>query len=604
MSDHGITAINPGSVFAGDFRVLRLLSQGGMGAVYEVEQLSTGKPRALKLMLPQLVADAALRQRFEQEARIASRIESEHVVEVVGAGVDPATGMPWLAMELLRGQDLAGVVASRRALVPGDVVAIFEQLAHALGAAHAVGIVHRDLKPQNLFLAEARRAGSAFTLKVLDFGIAKLTQEATSTSTQAMGSPMWMAPEQSQRSAVTPATDIWALGLVAFYLLTGAFYWKAGQSNEATVMELMREILFDPLPPASARAAELRVTLPPGFDAWFARCVVRDPRARFPNAVVAFTELRASLAGGHQSTSGTIAAEPARVATVVHVPNTLPNTVPNPVPLAPTVAASNTGLAGSYTVAGTSGSGYRGPQPTALAPRRANNTVLVALLVALPVVALIAGGAILMVFMTSKPEVSSLPSPAAPGTPAPKATVDPSLAGGPTVVSPDDLGGGPGKGDLGPLAPLPGTSATPPHAARPAPPPAAGNPFVGTWDCVDSLTATFTYPLGTPVYHAKNQVVASVVDNGDHTITITNSSGGESCIIKATVSGTTATAPQGQVCRSRDGSSQTLVSGEMTVSGGKATSRGQSTFVKFVQQGFQSVPFQGNATSTSSCTRR
>jgi serine/threonine protein kinase len=262
MTDLAVTNLQPGSVIAGDFRVVSRLSQGGMGTVFVAEQLSTGKPRALKLMLPQLVADPALRQRFEQEARIGSRIDSEHVVEVVGAGVDAGTGMPWLAMELLRGEDLAQFVVRRGALPAGEVLAVFEQLCHALGAAHTVGIVHRDLKPENLFLAEARRAGVAFTVKVLDFGIAKITQEATTKGTQAMGSPIWMAPEQSSRSPVTPATDVWALGLIAFYLLTGKYFWRAAQRDDATVMELMREVLFEPVLPASARAAELGVSPP------------------------------------------------------------------------------------------------------------------------------------------------------------------------------------------------------------------------------------------------------------------------------------------------------------------------------------------------------
>src|SRR5450432_1296253 len=108
-----ISTLTPGTVFAGDYRVIQPLSEGGMGAVYVAEQISTGKHRALKLMLPQLVADPSLRRRFEQEARIASLIESEHVVEVVGAGVDAGTGLPWLAMELLNGEDLSKCVRRR-----------------------------------------------------------------------------------------------------------------------------------------------------------------------------------------------------------------------------------------------------------------------------------------------------------------------------------------------------------------------------------------------------------------------------------------------------------------------------------------------------------
>src|ERR1700690_4278358 len=118
MSSARVSVLPPGTIFATDYRVIQPLSEGGMGAVYVAEQLSTGKQRALKLMLPQLVADPKLRARFEQEARIGSKLESEHVIEVVAAGVDHDTGMPWLAMELLRGEDLATYMQHHGALQP------------------------------------------------------------------------------------------------------------------------------------------------------------------------------------------------------------------------------------------------------------------------------------------------------------------------------------------------------------------------------------------------------------------------------------------------------------------------------------------------------
>jgi len=270
-----------------------------MGAIYVVEQVSTGKHRALKLMLPQLVADAALRKRFEQEARVGSLIESEHVVEVVGAGVDVATHTPWIAMELLVGDDLSQVVARRGAFAPSEVLFIFEQLCHAVGAAHRAGVVHRDLKPENIFLARSKRAGGEFTVKVLDFGIAKIVAEAKTTRTAAVGSPMWMAPEQTDGSKVGFPADVWALGLIAFHLLTGRFFWSAANAEETTVTQLLREILFEPIPPASARAEgfDAKLALPVGFDGWFARCVIRDPAARYPNADEAMGPLRAVLSG-------------------------------------------------------------------------------------------------------------------------------------------------------------------------------------------------------------------------------------------------------------------------------------------------------------------
>lgn len=151
--------LTPGQVFARDFKVERLLSQGGMGAVYVVRQQSTDKLRALKVMHPQLVPDEKSRQRFVGEARVGARIESEHVVEVLAAGVDEETGVPWLAMELLDGVDLGDLSRHRGPLAAGEVRDAFAQLGHALGTAHAQGIVHRDLKPENLFLARSRREG-------------------------------------------------------------------------------------------------------------------------------------------------------------------------------------------------------------------------------------------------------------------------------------------------------------------------------------------------------------------------------------------------------------------------------------------------------------
>jgi hypothetical protein len=181
----------------------------------------------------------------------------------------------------------------------GEVRDLMKQLGHALAAAHRLGIVHRDLKPENIYVAEARRSDAAFTVKVLDFGIAKWLQEnPTSRTTSVMGSPMWMAPEQFDTSlGVSAATDIWALGLVTFSMLTGISYWKAAQGPSITLAALLAEISGGSLVSASQRAAEAGRDglLPGGFDAWFARCVTRDPRDRFADAAQAHAALDAVL---------------------------------------------------------------------------------------------------------------------------------------------------------------------------------------------------------------------------------------------------------------------------------------------------------------------
>ncbi|MFT3767571.1 MAG: protein kinase [Minicystis sp.] len=177
---------------------------------------------------------------------------------------------------------------------------MYAQLCHALAAAHAAGVVHRDLKPENIFLAASHREGSTFTVKVLDFGIAKVAAEAKTSSTAAIGTPLWMAPEQTAaHSTVGPQTDVWALGLIAFRMLTGRVYWVAANDENANTASLMREILFEPVIPASERAAQLGVAglLPPGFDSWFGCCVHREMNARYPNAAEARAGLAALLGG-------------------------------------------------------------------------------------------------------------------------------------------------------------------------------------------------------------------------------------------------------------------------------------------------------------------
>ncbi len=293
--------IAPGTVFGGDYVVERTLAAGGMGAVYVVRQRSTQKLRALKTLLPEHVADPSMRARFAREAVAGSHIESDHIVEVLAAGVDEPTGIPWIVMEFLQGDDLGAAKKKRGSLTRQEVIDVARQLGHALMAAHRGGVVHRDLKPENLFLANARREGVAVTLKVLDFGIARLLHTTSiRATTSAMGSPLWMAPEQTDAALeITPATDVWAVGLIFFWALTGTHFWLTPRQPDGTIGSMIRELLTEPLPRASERAAAFGVAdrLPQGFDAWFARCVVRDARARFRDASECFPPLLALLDG-------------------------------------------------------------------------------------------------------------------------------------------------------------------------------------------------------------------------------------------------------------------------------------------------------------------
>jgi serine/threonine protein kinase len=309
MTAHG--HLGPGTILSGAYRVVRPLSEGGMGAVFVAEHVTTKKPRAIKIMHGELLNDPSLRDRFVQEAQIGSRIDSEHVVEVVDAGFDERLRLPWIAMELLEGEPLLDRL--ERGPIPAhEVFEILQQLCHALAAAHAVGIVHRDLKPENIFIARSRRVGAAFNVKVLDFGIAKVVAEAKATrmATAAIGTPLWMAPEQTEQgNNIAPATDVWALGLITFRMLTGRYYWMEAYRNMNNVTAILTEMLVTQMVPASHRAHELQAGhfIPAGFDQWFARCVNRDPRGRYPDARQAFDAIAPILrppqlqSGGYQA---------------------------------------------------------------------------------------------------------------------------------------------------------------------------------------------------------------------------------------------------------------------------------------------------------------
>jgi eukaryotic-like serine/threonine-protein kinase len=284
------------------YQVLRPLARGGFGAVYVAEQLATERQVALKILWPHVLSSTKAREQFTLEARITSRISSENVVQVLDAGVDPLNDVTYIVMELLEGRDLARVVEEGGALPPATALEYLRQTAAGLEKAHryvdrsgrAAPIIHRDLKPDNLFLTH-REDGSPL-IKILDFGIAKVLSQSTQMSADVKGTPLYMAYEQAARGPIGPATDIWAFGLVAFYLLTGTSYWRSGNSLDGTMTHLFAEVLSLPLVPPSQRLEELGVgaALPPGFDAWFLRCVHRDSSQRFQSVAEALRALNAA----------------------------------------------------------------------------------------------------------------------------------------------------------------------------------------------------------------------------------------------------------------------------------------------------------------------
>jgi phosphate transport system substrate-binding protein len=293
------TSLPPGTLVGAGYRIVRPIADGGMGAVFEVEQLATGAHRALKVMHLQLASDTRLRARFVREARVGVTIASDHVAQVLDAGVDERTDLPFFVLELLDGVTLSRELRRRGALEWPLAREVFRQLGHAVAAAHAQKIVHRDLKPGNIFLARSKTAGMPFVLKVLDFGIAEIVA-SVQQGAGFFGTPTWMAPEQANPHApVGPTADVWALGLIAFSLFTGRAYWPMANIESAPTGAMLRRLASEEIVPASLRAASYRTEggslLPPGFDAWFHRCVDRDPARRFEDAAAASAEFAAMM---------------------------------------------------------------------------------------------------------------------------------------------------------------------------------------------------------------------------------------------------------------------------------------------------------------------
>ena len=216
--------VKQGDVLAEKYLVESVLGVGGMGVVVEAVHLELHEARAIKLLLPEVLEERESVERFLREARRSARLKSEHVVRVHDVDKLP-NGAPYVVMELLQGSDLRRLIKERGRLPVDEAVHYALQACEALAEAHAAGIVHRDLKPDNLFIT-ARDDGSP-CLKILDFGIAKVVAGSATASTKAIGTPVYMAPEQILgQGGVGPRTDLYALAHLAYTLLVGEPYWQ------------------------------------------------------------------------------------------------------------------------------------------------------------------------------------------------------------------------------------------------------------------------------------------------------------------------------------------------------------------------------------------
>ena len=285
----------PGDILATRYRLKQRIAEGGIGDVWLAEHLHLKQNVAIKFLNEKLTADpetsrSAL-ERFRFEAQVSALLASRtaYVVNIHDAG-DSEAG-PFLAMEYVPGRSLADELRKHGPMKPGRVGAILEQVASALETAHAAGIVHRDIKPANILVCD--RPDGSPSVKLADFGIAKTTnldlpldRPKDTGVTAMMGTPGFMSPEQLRRGSIHPAMDVWALGVSAYKLLTGAIPFEA-----RTTIDIADKILNEPFPPPSSHHAGLPIAL----DAWFARVLAKDPADRFATAKEMSEAYRAAL---------------------------------------------------------------------------------------------------------------------------------------------------------------------------------------------------------------------------------------------------------------------------------------------------------------------
>jgi serine/threonine-protein kinase len=320
-----------GTKLSNKYEIVRLLGQGGMGAVYEGVHTEMGKRVAIKTLAPSVAEIPGARQRFVREAQLTSRVRHPHIVDVSDVGTDGRTA--YIVMELLRGEDLSQRLARVGVLSPRELADVLLPVCSALVAAHEATIVHRDLKPQNIFLATGPHGVEP---KVLDFGISKSADALSvggglTRTGSVMGTPFYLAPEQIQDArAADAASDQYALGVILYECLAGARPF-GGES----LFQVFNAIVNERPPALATRRADL----PPVLCQIVERAMAAKAAARFPSvralgaALLPFASPKAQIVWSEAF--GAEAVDPAALAAPIAAPSS-PTPTPPPFGLTPT----------------------------------------------------------------------------------------------------------------------------------------------------------------------------------------------------------------------------------------------------------------------------
>jgi len=356
-----------GQVIDGKYRIVRLLGEGGMGAVYEGENVRIHRRVAIKVLHGNVAGNADSVQRFEREAQAAGRIGSDHIVEVLDLGDLPG-GDRYMVMEYLDGDSLSRRIETRGRLDPREAGPLLLQLLEGLASAHGAGIIHRDLKPDNVFLLRSRKGQGDF-VKILDFGISKfnaLNADSAMSKTRTgavMGTPYYMSPEQAKGSKeMDHRSDLYSSAVILYESITGKVPFDAETFNEL----IFKIALDSPVPPERHAPG-----LDPAFSAIVLKGMAREPKDRFQSA----QEFAAAIEGWLASVQAL-------------GPAGLPAPRP-PAPSAPMLDATKTAptpMLAQTPAPWSQTSATHDTEPAKALPRKKSNAILVAGLVGLVVV--------------------------------------------------------------------------------------------------------------------------------------------------------------------------------------------------------------------------